>query len=57
MKDLSSMFYGKELSHVCGYMRALDLTWVRKVLFFVALHSKISIFESVWSFVNKLNNI
>jgi hypothetical protein len=24
--------YGRELSHICGYTRALDLTWVRKVL-------------------------
>jgi hypothetical protein len=32
--------YGRELSHVCGYMRALDLTWVRKVLFLGALHYK-----------------
>jgi hypothetical protein len=40
IKDLSSMFYGRELSYVCGYTRALDLTWVRKILFLVALHSK-----------------
>jgi hypothetical protein len=32
--------YGRELSHVCGYMQALDLTLVRKVLFLGALHSK-----------------
>jgi hypothetical protein len=25
--------YGRELSHVCGYTRALYLMWVRKVLF------------------------
>jgi hypothetical protein len=35
------MYYGRELSHVCGYMRELDLTCVRKVLFLEALHSKI----------------
>jgi hypothetical protein len=33
--------YGKELSHVCGYTRALDLMWVRKGLFLGASHSKI----------------
>jgi hypothetical protein len=32
--------YGRELSHVYGCMRALDLTYVRKVLFLGALHSK-----------------
>jgi hypothetical protein len=35
------MYYGMELSHVCVYTRALDLTWVRKVLFLGASHSKI----------------
>jgi hypothetical protein len=29
--------YGRELSHVCGYMRVLDLMWVRKGLFLGAL--------------------
>jgi hypothetical protein len=38
---LSSMYYGRELSHVCGYTRALDLTWVRKELFLGVLHFKI----------------
>jgi hypothetical protein len=33
--------YERELSHVCGYTRVLDLTWVRKELFLGALHSKI----------------
>jgi hypothetical protein len=33
--------YGRELSHVYGYTRALDLTWVRKGLFLEALHYKI----------------
>jgi hypothetical protein len=33
--------YGRELCHVCGYTQALDLTSVRKGLFFGALHSKI----------------
>jgi hypothetical protein len=32
--------YGRELSHVCGYMWALDLTWMRKELFLGALHFK-----------------
>jgi hypothetical protein len=33
--------YGRELSHACGYMQVLDLTWVRKKLFLGALLSKI----------------
>jgi hypothetical protein len=33
--------YGRELSHVCGYTRALDLMWVRKGLFLGVLYSKI----------------
>jgi hypothetical protein len=33
--------YGRELSHVCGYIRGLDLMWVRKGLFLRVLHSKI----------------
>jgi hypothetical protein len=33
--------YGMELSHVCGYTRALDLMCVRKALFLGALYSKI----------------
>jgi hypothetical protein len=33
--------YGRKLSHVCGYTRAIDLTWVRKILFLGVLHSKI----------------
>jgi hypothetical protein len=32
--------YGRELSHVCRYTWALELTLVRKVLFLGALHSK-----------------
>jgi hypothetical protein len=55
MKDLTSMHYGSELTHVCGYMRALDLTWVRKELFLGTLHSKIcrrclwkGIISSLW---------
>jgi hypothetical protein len=30
LKDLSSMYYGMELSHVCGYMRELELTFYDK---------------------------
>jgi hypothetical protein len=26
--------YGWKLSHICGYTRALDLTWVRKRIIF-----------------------
>jgi hypothetical protein len=37
------MYYGSELSHVCGYTRELDLTWMRKILFLGVLHSKISL--------------
>jgi hypothetical protein len=37
LKDLLSMYYGKELSHVCEYTRELDLTCVRKVLFLVVV--------------------
>jgi hypothetical protein len=33
--------YGRKLSHVCGYTRALYLMWVRKELFLRALYSKI----------------
>jgi hypothetical protein len=33
--------YGRELSHACGYMQVLDLTWVRKKLFLGVLHYKI----------------
>jgi hypothetical protein len=33
--------YGRKLSHICRYTRALDLMWVRKGLFLGALHSKI----------------
>jgi hypothetical protein len=32
-------YYGRGLSHVCGYMRALDLTRVRKELFLGAFES------------------
>jgi hypothetical protein len=33
--------YGRELSYICRYTRALNLTLVRKGLFLVALYSKI----------------
>jgi hypothetical protein len=33
--------YRRESSHVYGYTRTLDLTWVRKGLFLGALYSKI----------------
>jgi predicted Mrr-cat superfamily restriction endonuclease len=39
--------YERELSHVCGYTWALDLTWVRKGLFVGALHSKIQFITHV----------
>jgi hypothetical protein len=32
--------YERELYHVCGYTRALELTCVRKILFLRALYSK-----------------
>jgi hypothetical protein len=28
------MHYGRELTHICRYTGTLDLTWVRKELFF-----------------------
>jgi hypothetical protein len=34
------MHYGRELTHIYGYTRTLDLTWVRKELFLGPLHSK-----------------
>jgi hypothetical protein len=33
IKRFLACVYGRELSHVCEYTWALDLTWVRKVLF------------------------
>jgi hypothetical protein len=30
LKDLSSMYYGRKLSHVCGYTQELDLTFYEK---------------------------
>jgi hypothetical protein len=33
--------YERELSNICEYTQALDLTWVRKVLFLGELHFKI----------------
>jgi hypothetical protein len=30
LKDLSSMYYRRELSRVCGYMRELYLTFFEK---------------------------
>jgi hypothetical protein len=41
LKDLSSIYYKRELSHVWGYTHALDSMLVRKLLFLDALHSKI----------------
>jgi hypothetical protein len=40
LKDLSSIYYGRKFSYVCGYTQNLDLTWVRKELFLAMLHSK-----------------
>jgi hypothetical protein len=35
LKDLSSMYYGREFSCVCGYTRELDLTFYIKNIAFM----------------------
>jgi hypothetical protein len=47
IKRFLACVYGRELSHVCEYTWALDLTWVRKGLFVGALHSKIQFITHV----------
>jgi hypothetical protein len=38
------MYYGRELSHVCGYTRVLDLTFYEKKILYFCGYWKIILF-------------
>jgi hypothetical protein len=40
IQRFDATIYERELSNICEYTQALDLTWVRKVLFLGELHFK-----------------
>jgi hypothetical protein len=52
LKDLSSMHYGRELSHICGYTRELDVTFYGKKILHLCGYWKIILF--IWSWATPI---
>jgi hypothetical protein len=49
LKDLSSMYYRRELSHICGYTGELDLMFYGNEILYFCCYFKTLLFLLLWA--------